>query len=108
MNLPKIINIPEVKSSFPSLLKNIKPTVVYKLSSTISKKIFNYKEFVTNLDIRNFINDNTIFPCFCENSAFTDHQHHQIISEDLRIVQCNALQRILTKGPKSSLHQSIG
>ena len=72
INLPKIINRVDVKSAFPSFLSNIKPTVVYKLSPTIRKKIFNYKQFVNDLNNKSFTKDNSIFPCDCENSLFVN------------------------------------
>ena len=76
--------------------------VVYSLEQSIRFKIFNYHQFVKDLDLNEFIKDLKSINCSCSHfiSEFTDKDHGHIITGDLRIVQNNKLWKLLTKGPK--------
>ena len=101
VNISKIINDPVVIAKLPLGFNKIyNPTVVYKLSNGIRHKIFNYKEFLSDLDIDSFLVDNSVLPCSCENSCYKDHHHGHVITGDLRIVKDNKLRKLLSKGPK--------
>ena len=48
------------------------PTVEYSLLNPIKPKIFNFDKFVSNLDVKVFLQENTIFPCNGVGSGFID------------------------------------
>ena len=76
------------------------PFVVYLLSKPIRSKIFNFNKFVSNLDVKAFIQDNTIFPGNSLGSDFIDKDYRYIVTGDLWIVGNNKLGKLFTKGPK--------
>jgi len=101
INISKIINDPIVIAKLPlDFNKTDNPTVVYKLSNGIRHKIFNYKTFISELDVDAFLVDNSILPCSCLNSHYQDDHHGHVITGDLRIVKDNKLRKLLSKGPK--------
>ena len=101
INISKIINDPIVIAELPLEFNKINnPTVVYRLNKGIRNKIFNYKKFLAELDVDSFLVDNTILPCSCADSPYSDDHHGHIISGDLRIVKDNKLRKLLSKGPK--------
>ena len=108
INLPKILRYRKVINSMPIPLsrENI-PMVTYTLSKPIYSKLFNHKKFVSEVNIEDFVEDNNIYPCHCENSPFKDKDHGHIITGDLRIVTNNKLRKIISKGPKYRLPMSI-
>ena len=55
---------------------------------------------MSSLNVENFIQDNSVLPCPCANSSFTDKHHGHIISGDLRLVKNNKLRKLFAKGPK--------
>lgn len=63
-------------------------------------KIFNFNKFVAYLNVDSFLQDQSILPCECANSAFTNKHHGHVISGDLRLVKNNRLRKLFTKGPK--------
>ena len=101
INLSKIISSPQSKLAFPNSLsdKRIKPMVVYNLTSTIRSTIFNYKKFVEELDVDLIGNNLNSIPCKCANSKFINNHHQHIVTGDLRLVKCNKLRKLFTKGP---------
>lgn len=60
----------------------------------LAKKLFNYKPFVSELDISQFLEDPSLLPCECAKSPFTDGHHRHIITGDLNIIKNNHLQKI--------------
>ena len=74
--------------------------VVYNFTNTIRGKLFNYKKFVQSLDVDAFLQDNTILPCECDHSTFTDAHHAHIVTGNLDIVNNEKLQILISKGPK--------
>ena len=101
INISKIINDPMVLAKLPLEFNKINnPTVVYRLTKGIRNKIFNYKPFISELDVDAFVADNSILPCSCGDSPYRDDHHGHVITGDLRIVQDNKLRKLLSKGPK--------
>ena len=89
-----------VKACLPADIKLEDSTVVYSLTNSIRSKIFNFNKSVSNLDVRGFLQGNTILPCNCSGSRFIDKDHLNIVTGDLRIVGNNKLSTLFTKGPK--------
>ena len=100
INLNKIFKDKDIRSKLPHNLRDDLPTVVYRLKDTIRSKVFNYKKFVQSIDVDKFINDNSILPCECHSSPFTNAHHGHVITGDLNIVTDNNLRNLLSKGPK--------
>ena len=101
VNLSSILHNSDVIDTIPSAAKNFTPpTVVYTLDSPIGQKIFNFNKFVTSLNVENFIQNNSILPCECANSTFSNKHHSHIVSGDLRLVKNNKLRKLFAKGPK--------
>ena len=101
VNLSSILHSAEINDLIPSVAKRFTPpTIVYTLDSPISKNIFNFNNFVTSINVKDFIRDPSILPCQCANSPFSDKHHGHIISGDLRLIKNNKLRKLFTKGPK--------
>ena len=107
INLPQIMNHPDVVKLLPSSLKDQPPMVVFDLVKSIRSKVFNYKQTVQELDVDAFLANPAILPCSCTDSSFKDAHHGHIISGDLRIVQNKKLQKLLIKGPKYGESEGI-
>ena len=97
INIQKIINLDDVVSTLPKKIKSFNPVVVYTLKPSIRSKIFNYKNFISDITVSD---DLSTYPCFCNGSSFVDKDHGHIVTGDLRIVQNNKLRKIFVKGPK--------
>jgi hypothetical protein len=104
LGLPKIFNQDDVKFSLPIKMQTIEllPYPTYKLDNPIRNKIFNYKETVTNLDIK--IEDEISFipdmpSCKCSESIFCDPYHGHVVTGDLRVIENAKLRKLLSKGP---------
>ncbi len=100
INIHNILKDKNSISSLPHEIKSDPPTAVYKLSNSIRSKIFNYKQFVQDLDVDAFIADPNILPCSCHNSPFLNRDHNHIITGNLDIVTDSKLRGLLAKGPK--------
>ena len=101
LNLSSILRSAEVANTIPSVAKNFtQPTIVYTLDPPISHKIFNFNKFVSTLNVESFLKDNSVLPCHCANSSFSDKHHGHIISGDLRLIRNNKLRKLFSKGPK--------
>ena len=102
INLPEIFHAPVLSSSFPKEAKDsyVAPTVVYKLDETIHSELFNYTNFVKNLNLNDFVKDPTILPCKCVDSVFKDPFHEHIICGDLSIIENIKLRELFKKGPQ--------
>ena len=59
-----------------------------------------FNKFVSNLDVKVFLEDNTILPYNCACSDFIDKDHQHKMTGDLRIVGKNKLRKLFTMGPK--------
>ena len=73
------------------------PMISFKLGPTIRSNIFNYKETIEGIEIKN--NMINIEECDCINSKFIDKNSGHIITGDLRIIENKKLRRLLSKGP---------
>ena len=51
------------------------PTLIYALMNPIGSIIFN---FLTNLDVKAFFDNNSVLSCACTNSPFVNKDHNQI------------------------------
>ena len=102
INLPEIFHAPVLSSSFPKEAKDsyVAPTVVYKLDETIHSELFNYTNFVKNLNLNDFVKDPNILPCKCVDSVFKDPFHEHIICGDLSIIENIKLRELFKKGPQ--------
>ena len=69
INLQKILNLDEIKTTLPRKMKDLSPVIVYTLKPSIRSKIFNYKEFTNSIDV--FDNVST-YPCSCRDSSYVD------------------------------------
>ena len=98
--VPRNFHDPSAKACLPSDMKFDDPTVVYSLTNQIRSKIFNCNKFVSNTDIKVFLQDNTIFPCYFAGSNFIDKYHRHRVTWDLRISGNNKLGKLFTKSPK--------
>ena len=103
INLPSILRSNEVIENCPfQLEKSEIPMVVYSLNQSIRSKIFNYKDFVSSLDLHSFVNDNSCIECCCSefDPSFVDNHHGHILTGNLSIVTNSKLRKLLSKGPK--------
>ena len=108
INIPRILNQPDIISALPSTsVKFPIPSVTYKLAPPLSTKIFNFNQFVNNLNIDEFLHDPSSLPCSCGESSFADKHHKHIVTGDLRIIENNTLRKLFTKGPKYRPPQPI-
>ena len=73
--------------------------LVYTYVSSQVQNIF-FNKFFSNLDVKAFLQDNTILIYNCADSGFIDKDHQHIIIGDLRIVGNNKFRKLITKGPK--------
>ena len=100
LNLSSILHSTDVINTIPSIAKKFTSTVVYTLNPPISQKIYNFNKFVGSLNVESFIQNNSILPCQCSNSSFSDKNHGHIISGDLRLIKNNKMRKLFSKCPK--------
>ena len=100
INIHKILKDNDTLQALPNKLRDDVPMVVYNLTNTIRSQIFNYKSFVQSLDIDTFLRDESILPCNCHHSPFTDDNHGDIVTGDLNIIPNDKLRKLISKGPK--------
>lgn len=101
INLGKILSDVSLKEHLGPLVKNFpRPMVTYSLHQPIASKIFNFKKFVSEFNVADFLNNPECVPCHCEGSEFVDDHHKHIVTGDLRLVRNNKLRELLVKGPK--------
>ena len=71
INITRILPDPGIVKSVPSSsVKFPMPMVIYKVTSPISTKFFNFNNFVNNLDLDLFLTNPDSLPCKCYNSPF--------------------------------------
>ena len=76
-------------------------TLIFTRSKTIGSKIFNYKKVVQNVITNNYQPDSINFPdCNCDSSPFIDPNHGHIVTNNLKVIDCQELRSLLMKGPK--------
>ena len=59
--------------------------MILLLQTQIRSKILNFNKFVSNLDVKVFLQDNFILPCNCAVSGFIHKDHQHIVTGDLRM-----------------------
>ena len=91
--VPHVFHDPAVEASLTIVIKFDDSTVVYSLSNPIRFKRFNFNNFFSNIDVKDFIQDNTILPCNYAGSGFIDNDHRNIVTGDLRNVGNNKLRK---------------
>ena len=101
VNLPRILHDSSLSDHLPSLpLKFETPTITYKLTETLGKKIFNFNNFVKGLDVQECLDNEEYLPCNCQHSNFIDNHHKHIITGNLGIIKNPKLRKLFAKGPK--------
>ena len=100
INLPKMLNNPDLINLLPPSFNKESPMVVFDLVDSVRSKIFNYKKTVKELDVDTFLADPSTLPWMCAESPYVDGDHGHIITGDIRIIQNNKLRKLLVKGPK--------
>lgn len=91
LNLPRVFRSPNLKS-FVNFCNIKEPTVVYKGTDNVSKKLFNYNNVVKG--------DNDPLECKCH--MFTDFVNQDcghVVTGDVKFVKHDALRSLLEKGP---------
>ena len=79
-----------MKKNSPTRFNGTKQILtVHTLTKTIQSKVFNHKQFVRTLDTKNILENMKNLPCNYTASAFTDPNHRNIITGDIRIIQNN-------------------
>ena len=69
--------------------------------------LFNFNKFLSNLDVKDFLQDNTILLCDWVGSGIADKDHRHIVTGDLQNVGNNKLRKLFIKGPKYKETNSI-
>ena len=101
VNLPRILHDSSLSDCLPCLpLKFETPTITYKLTETLGKKMFNFNNFVKGLDVQECLDNEEYLPCNCEHSYFMDNHHKHIITGNLGIIKNPKLRKLFAKGPK--------
>ena len=103
INLSKLLHTPSLSKEFPSLATNVDytaPSVSYSLTPTIRSHIFNYKQFVDELDLKKFLKNPNILPCSCTDSPYVDKFHKHVVSGNVDIVPHPELKHLFLKGPQ--------
>ena len=102
LNLPQILKSDTIKKHMPpSLHEDNIPMVVYSLTQSIRSKIFNYGEFIDELNLEEFQKNKDCVPCPCENfgEKYVNAHHKHILTGDLSIIKNNDLKGLFIKGP---------
>ena len=110
INLSKLLHTPNLSKEFPTKVTKATytaPTVVYQLTPTIRSNIFNYKKFVDELNLMEFVKNPNILPCSCADSPHVDKFHKHVVSGDLDIVPNLELKSMFLKGPQYREPQTI-
>ena len=93
INVHNIFDDSLVKAFLPTSIKFGDPTVLYSLTNPIRSKIFHFNKCVSNIDVKVFLQDNTIFPCNCAGTSFIDRDHQHLVTVDLQIIGNNKLRK---------------
>ena len=109
IQLSSILHEAQVINTLPANLQlDDVPSIIYSLEDTIRNKIFNYKQTVNDIDIHDHTSFGTgITSCQCHQSAFTDQNHGNIVTGDLRFIDNSDFRRLLSKGPNYREPRSI-
>jgi len=106
IKLQDILRLSDVKSCIDSHC-DLDITVVYKYTSSIRNKLFNYKDMMQDVDIH--VWDDNQQKCEC-NTTFKDYQdtdHGHVITGNLNIIPDKELRNLFKKGPNFRERNSI-
>ena len=89
----------DVVSTLPEEFQSDEPpSVIYSVSSTIRKKLFNYKGTVSDIDINDLLTYGTnLRSCDCQSCPLVDKDLGHIVTGDLRIVENQHLRKLISK-----------
>ena len=76
------------------------PILFYVISNPTGCKIFNLNKFVTNIDVKAFLDDSLTLPCESIGSPSVDIDHSHIIKGNLKIVINSKFRKLFSKGLK--------
>ena len=97
INIANILNHKYVNSKIPPYFEYKEPPLIsYSYSKSIASKIFNYKQTLQSIDIKNFNPP----PCSCSTSLFNYSPVGHVITGDLNIISNSNLRCLISKGPK--------
>ena len=96
INVPYLFHDPSVRSCSPT----DDPAAIYSLTNPLKSKIFNFNKLVSNLNVKIFLQDNTILPFGLASSGFIDKDHRHVVAGDLLIVGNNKLRKLFGKDQK--------
>ena len=91
INVPYVFHDPSVRSVKACLPTDIKfdyPTADFSLTNPI----FNFHKFFHNLDVKAFLQDNSVFSCNGEGSDFIGKDHQYVVTVDSWIIKNNNRQ----------------
>ena len=76
--------------------------VVFSLSQPVRSRILNYKNFVSELDLDRFLENENSVKCYCSeySTNFIDNERKHILTGNLQIIKNNKLRKLFCKGPK--------
>ena len=66
----------------------------------LGSNIFNFNEFVNNLDMKVFLDDNFILPYDHAASLFADKYDNHIVILNLKTINNTSSSKLYSKGPK--------
>ena len=76
---PRIFHDLSVKPSLHIDIKFDERTIAYSLGNPKRSKTYNFNKFIYSLDVKAFLQDNSVLPCTCEDSDFKvkNNQHRK-------------------------------
>ena len=99
INLAALLLSTSVTDKIPVYFKDKEPpTVSYEYTSTVTSKIFNFAQALSNLNVSEYLSNPQT--CHCNESKFCYEPHHHVITEDLRVIENAKLRELVDKGPK--------
>ena len=109
IKLSSILHDPDVIDTLPEKLQDDEvPSIVYRLTSTIRNKIFDYKTTVNEIDVNDESTYGTgLASCQCQSSSFVNDNYGHIATGDLRFIENSALRKLFCKGPNYREPQTI-
>ena len=98
VNVARLLRAPDIVNSLSSSsVKFPMPMVTYKLTPPKSTKVFNFNNFVNNLDLDLFLTNQNSLPYKCNNSPFAEKHPKHTVTGDLLIIRDNSLRNFLLK-----------
>ena len=96
------INLPQIIRSKHANEDEDIPMVVFSLSQPIRSRILNYKKFVTELNLDQFIENKDSVKCHCAqyNTQFLNNERGHVLTRSMKIIKDNKLRKLFSKGPK--------